>query len=82
MLATNCTGSLQQLLLQMPHWRAITAPGSHKVLSAIANCHTAHFGYHAYRSAPIVLVGLYNTYIIVAGIGIVLGVAILKKKSG
>lgn len=52
MVAGNCTAgraTVQQLLLQMPHWRDKTHAGSHKVLSYIEHCHTAHYGYHAYR---------------------------------
>jgi hypothetical protein len=52
MVASKCTGSqatVQQLLNQMPDWKNKTAPGSHKVLQQIQYCHTAHFGYHAYR---------------------------------
>jgi hypothetical protein len=52
MAASNSTGSratVQQLLQQMPQWKEITAPGSHKVLSRIERCRTADFGYHAYR---------------------------------
>jgi Putative transposase/Transposase zinc-binding domain len=52
MVVSNCTASratVQQLLLQMPHWRDQTNPGSHKVLSYIERCRTADFGYHAYR---------------------------------
>ena len=52
MLASNTTGSkatVQQLLQQMPGWKDITSPGSHKVLSLIERCRTAGLGYHAYR---------------------------------
>jgi len=52
MLASNTTGSratVQQLLQQMPQWKDITSPGSHKVLSLIERCRTAGLGYHAYR---------------------------------
>jgi Putative transposase/Transposase zinc-binding domain len=52
MLASNTTGSsatVQLLLQQMDGWRAIAAPGSHKVLSQIERCRTADLGYHAYR---------------------------------
>ena len=40
---------MQRLLLELPHWRELTHPGSHKVLSALQRCHTAAMGYHAYR---------------------------------
>ena len=33
----------------MPHWKEVTSPGSHAVLSRIERCHTADYGYHAYR---------------------------------
>ncbi|MBA3582903.1 MAG: IS91 family transposase [Gammaproteobacteria bacterium] len=33
----------------MDGWKALTAAGSHKVLSLIERCRTADFGYHAYR---------------------------------
>ena len=52
MAVSNSTGSratVQQLLQQMPTWKEMTAPGSHKVLSRIERCRTADFGYHAYR---------------------------------
>jgi hypothetical protein len=52
MAASNTTGTratVQQLLQQMPGWKEMTAPGSHKVLSRIERCRTADFGYHAYR---------------------------------
>ena len=52
MLASNTTGAratVQQLLQQMPQWKDLTAPGSHKVLSRIERCRTADLGYHAYR---------------------------------
>ena len=52
MAPSNTTGSratLQQLLQQMPGWKEVTAPGSHKVLSRIERCRTADLGYHAYR---------------------------------
>ena len=54
MAVSNATGSratVQQLLQQMPLWKEMTAPGSHKVLSRIERCRTADFGYHAYRCA-------------------------------
>ncbi len=47
--ATGCRATVQQLLQQMPGWKEMTAPGSHKVLSRIERCRTADFGYHAYR---------------------------------
>ena len=52
MLASKATGSsatVQLLLQQMDGWRAVTSPGSHKVLSQIERCRTADLGYHAYR---------------------------------
>ena len=52
MAASNTAGSratVQQLLQQMPQWKDITSPGSHKVLSLIERCRTADLGYHAYR---------------------------------
>ncbi len=54
MAASNTAGTratVQQLLQQMPRWKEMTAPGSHKVLSRIERCRTADFGYHAYRCA-------------------------------
>lgn len=52
MVASNTSGSratVQQLLQQMPGWKEMASPGSHAVLSRIERCHTADFGYHAYR---------------------------------
>ncbi len=46
---TGCRATVQQLLQQMPGWKGVTAPGSHKVLSRIERCRTADLGYHAYR---------------------------------
>jgi len=48
-MAANNKATVQQLLQQMPQWRQLTSPGSHKVLSRIERCRTAEFGYHAYR---------------------------------
>jgi len=47
--ATGCRATVQQLLQQMPGWKEMTSPGSHKVLSRIERCRTADYGYHAYR---------------------------------
>jgi len=47
--STGCRATVQQLLQQMPGWKEMTAPGSHAVLSRIERCHTADYGYHAYR---------------------------------
>jgi len=41
--------TVQRLLLQLPQWREVTHPGSHKVLSALEKCHTAALGCHVYR---------------------------------
>ena len=52
MTTNNSTASratVQQLLQQMPEWKELTSPGSHKVLSRIERCRTADLGYHAYR---------------------------------
>jgi len=52
MITGNTTGSratVQQLLQQMPQYKDVTSPGSHKVLSLLERCRTADFGYHAYR---------------------------------
>lgn len=46
---TGCRATVQQLLQQMPGWKQITSPGSHKVLSRIERCRTADLRYHAYR---------------------------------
>lgn len=46
---TGREATVQRLLLQLPHWRELTHPGSHKVLSVLERCHTAAMGYHAYR---------------------------------
>jgi len=48
-MAANNKATLQQLLQQMPSWKQTTSLGSHKVLSRIERCRTAHFGYHSYR---------------------------------
>lgn len=47
--ATGSNATVQQLLQQIPDWKELTSPGSHKVLSRIERCHTAGLGYHAYR---------------------------------
>jgi len=47
--ATGCQATVQHLLQQMPGWKEMTSPGSHKVLSRIGRCRTAALGYHAYR---------------------------------
>jgi len=52
MVASNTVGTsatVQHLLQQMPGWKEMTSPGSHRVLSRIERCRTADFGYHAYR---------------------------------
>lgn len=46
---TGCRATVQQLLQQMPQWKELITPGSHKVLSRIERCRTADFGYHAFR---------------------------------
>lgn len=46
---TGCRATVQQLLQQMPQWKELVTPGSHKVLSRIERCRTADFGYHAFR---------------------------------
>jgi Putative transposase/Transposase zinc-binding domain len=46
---TGSNATVQRLLMQMPQWKQLSSPGSHKVLSRIERCHTADFGYHAYR---------------------------------
>lgn len=47
--SAGCRATVQQLLQQMPDWKEMTSPGSHKVLSRIQSCRTADLGYHVYR---------------------------------
>ena len=87
MVASNSTASratLQQLLQQMPGWKEVTSPGSHKVLSRIERCRTADFGYHAYRCSDSDCGPAKggNMFTIVAVIAIALHVVTAKKKSG
>ena len=87
MVASNSTASmatLQQLLQQMPGWKEVTSPGSHKVLSRIERCRTADFGYHAYRCTDSDCGPAKggSTFIIAVAIAIALPVVTAKKKSG
>ena len=87
MTANKTTGSqatVQRLLLQMPQWKQLTSPGSHKVLSRIERCHTADFGYHAYRCSDPAQGGmaLCNMFTIAAATAIARHVATTKKKNG
>ena len=87
MAPSNTTGSratLQQLLQQMPGWKEVTSPGSHKVLSRIERCRTADFGYHAYRCSDSDCGPAKggNTFTIAVATDTARRVATAKKRSG
>lgn len=94
MVASNtsgCRATVQQLLQQIPGWKQMVLPGSHKVLSRIERCRTADFGYHAYRCTDSECGAIYpvgittygvNMSIIAAATGTARVAATIRKKSG